>query len=304
MHRLQAAKSAFSFVPVFAFQILLVMGVLLVGCGEPPRPEQLVLSAPTSLVAGRTAQAAVLGRYSDGTTRDVTAAVSFTSDAPAMVTVSDEPQSKGLLRAAAVGSAHIWASLDGESADAQVFVGQAELDAVFISPVTTWLAKGTTLQLRASGIYSDASVGDVTAKILWVSQNPSIATVSNQEDSVGLLTAQTEGIATVMAAWFAVRASTRIAVGPPLLSSLSIAAPSTTLRIGDALRLAVASSYSDGSRPDVSSIVTWSSSDSEVLTVSNDEGTRGLVAARAQGRVQVTATLDGVAATLSLTVIQ
>lgn len=309
MHRLQAARGAFSLRSilssvVFVFPALLLMGGLLVGCGQGARqPEQLVLSAPASLVAGRTAQSMVLGRYPDGTTRDVTAAVSWTSDAPARVAVSDEPKSKGLIRAAAVGSAHIRAVLDGQSAEAEVFVAPAELDAVFISPVTTWLPGGATLQLSASGIYSDASVRDVTAKVLWASQDPRIATISNQEDSVGLLTAQAEGIATIMATWFAARASTQITVGPPLPVSLSIEAPSTALRIGEALRLDVAGTYSDGSMPDVSSIVTWFSSDPAVLAVSNDEGTRGLAVAKGEGLVQVTAALDGVAATVNLTVL-
>ena len=148
-----------------------------------------------------------------------------------------------------------------------------------------------------------ADVRDVTEMILWVSQDPSIATVSNQEDAVGLLTAQGEGLATIMATWFSVRASTQITVGPPLLVSLTPTAPSTTLWIGGSMRLTVAGAYSDGSKPDVSGIVTWSSSDPQILAVSNEEGAEGLALAKGEGRVQVTASLDGVAATLDLSVL-
>ncbi|MFO0579614.1 MAG: Ig-like domain-containing protein [Polyangia bacterium] len=283
------------------------LGTSQAGCGSAPM-ENLALAAPTSLAVGREAQATVVATYADGTVRDVTAAVTWTSEAPAIVKVTDEDSRKGRLRALAIGASTIRATLGGQSAAAEVFVSEAEPDVLFISPITMSVAKGTSLRLSASALYSDGSTRDVTDRVLWTSQDPSVARVSNDPDSAGLLLAQAEGTATLIASWStgatarSLSANTQVTVGPPLLVNLSISAPSSALRIGGVLSLAAGSLYSDGSTPDVTDEVLWSSSDPDVLTLSNDDGSRGVATGRSDGVVQVTATLDGVIATFDLVV--
>lgn len=284
------------------------LGIWLAGCGGSAPMEHLALGAPTALAVGREAQASVLATYADGTVRDVTAAVTWTSNAPAIVLVGDEDSRKGRLRALGIGAATIRATLGGQSAEAEVFVSEAEPDMIFVSPVTMSIAKGTSLRLSAFAVYSDGSTRDVTDRVLWTSQDPSVAKVSNDPDSAGLLFAQAEGAVNVIATWAtgaaarSLGASTQVTVGSPLLVNLSIAAPSTTLRVGGVLALSAGSLYSDGSMPDVTDAVTWSSSDPGVLTLSNDDGSCGVATARSDGVVQVTATLDGVVATFDVVV--
>jgi trimeric autotransporter adhesin len=53
------------------------------------------------------------GTYSDGTEEDVTAQVSWSSSAPAVVQISNEPGSEGLATAVGAGTAEIEAALAG-----------------------------------------------------------------------------------------------------------------------------------------------------------------------------------------------
>lgn len=290
---------------------VLWLGIWLAGCGGSGPMEHLALGTPTSLAVGREAQASVLATYADGTVRDVTAAVTWTSDAPAIVLVGDEDSRKGRLRALRIGAATIRATLGGQSAAAEVSVSEAEPDVLFVSPVTMSIAKGTSLRLSASALYSDGSTRDVTDQVMWTSQDPGVAKVSSDPDSAGLLLAQAEGAVTVVVTWAtwaagatarSLSASTQVTVGPPLLVNLSISAPSTTLRVGGVLSLSAGSLYSDGSRPDMTDEVLWSSSDPGVLTLSNDDGSRGVATAHGDGMVQVSATLDGVVAIFDLQV--
>jgi uncharacterized protein YjdB len=66
-----------------------------------------------SMVVGQTQQFTAHGTYSDGTEGDVTAQVSWSSSAPTVVEISNEPGSEGLATAVGGGTAEIGAALAG-----------------------------------------------------------------------------------------------------------------------------------------------------------------------------------------------
>jgi uncharacterized protein YjdB len=80
--------------------------------------------------------------------------------------------------------------------------------------------------------------------------------------------------------------------------SIAITGGSASVATGGTLQLSAIATLSDGSVADVSASATWSSSDNTVASV----GASGLVTGVAAGTAQITATLNGVTGTLSMTV--
>src|SRR6185295_2512251 len=122
-----------------------------------------------SLAKGTTAQLTATGVYSDSSTQDLTAQVTWTSSAMAVASVSNAAGSEGLVSGLATGAANVSAAMGSVSASVTVTVTAATLVAIQIAPPSPSLAKGTTLQLTATGIYTDASSQDLTDQVTWSS---------------------------------------------------------------------------------------------------------------------------------------
>ncbi|MNZ45674.1 gamma-glutamyl-gamma-aminobutyrate hydrolase [compost metagenome] len=249
---------------------------------------------PLTLAAGQSSQLAASGAYGDGTTKDVTHDVHWSSSDPAIATVS----LTGLVTAVAPGTATITGTLDGQSATLSVTVTNATLNAggltITVPPMT--LAAGLTGQLAANGSYSDGSSVNVTPSVSWTSSDPAVATV----DASGLVTGVATGTATITGTLDGQSATLSVTVTNATINAggLTITVPPMTLAAGQTGQLAANGSYSDGSSVDVTASVSWVSSDPAVATVDAS----GLVTGVAPGTATITGTLGGQSATLSVTV--
>ena len=87
-----------------------------------------------------------------------------------------------------------------------------QLVAIEITPANPSVAAGRTLQILATGIYSDGSTQDLTTRVSWSSSNRQIVAVSNKKASRGLVTGLAAGTATIAAAEAGVTASTTVTV--------------------------------------------------------------------------------------------
>ncbi|MBV7599074.1 Ig-like domain-containing protein [Aeromonas sp. sia0103] len=250
---------------------------------------------PLTLAVGLTGQLAASGTYSDGTSADVTANVQWDTSDPAIATVS----LTGLVTAVAPGTATITGILDGQSATLSVTVTNATINAggltITVPPMT--LAAGQTGQLAANGNYSDGSSVDVTASVTWVSSDPAVATV----DASGLVTGVAPGTATITGTLGGQSATLLVTVSNAVLiaGGLTIATPPLTLAAGLTGQLVANGSYSDGSNVNVTTSVSWASSNPAVASVGLHTG---LVTAVAPGITTITGTLNGETATLLVTV--
>lgn len=169
----------------------------------------------------------------------------------------------------------------------------ATLISISVSPADTSIAKGTTLQFAAIGRYSDGFNRVITSQVSWTSSNSSIATVN----SAGLATAKlTTGSALIVATLQGISGSATLNVAD--VSSLSVF-PAASIAPGTRIQY-TAIGFLSGSpiTQDLTSYVTWSSSNSAVALITS----AGLATGLAAGSTDIEATFQAVTGTEVLTV--
>ncbi len=189
------------------------------------------------------------------------ATVTWTSSASSVATVD----ASGLVTAAGNGTATITASAGSASGSAVVTVTQS-VASVEVSPATAPLtALGATVQLTAEAF--DANGHAVAgAEFSWESSDVAVATV----DGSGLVTAVSEGVATITASAGEVAGSAVVTVMQPV-ASVEVSPPSETIGLGSTLQL-MAEGFDENGDAVAGVAFSWESSDVAVATVDNRSG--------------------------------
>jgi hypothetical protein len=242
------------------------------------------LSPPdASLAMGSTQQLTATGIYSDGSKQDISSRVAWSSSQIAVATINGSGTATGL----APGSATITAAAGAIVGTTTLSVTAAHLVSIAVTPAAPSIALGTTLTLKATGVYSDNAIHDVTDAVSWKSATPAVAAVdiAGQVDgtSVGesLITATIGGV-TSPAITLKITGATLVSIGvTPGIAALANGTQAQFIAIGG---------YSDGSTQDLSASVIWSSSAPAVAAISS----RGLANAIGVGVASITAVLGGV----------
>ncbi|MCX7132253.1 Ig-like domain-containing protein, partial [Aeromonas sp.] len=202
----------------------------------------------------------------------------------------------GLTTAIAPGTATITASFDGISSTASLVVTEATLTAIQVTPASLSVAKGQQQQFLVQGVYSDKTSADITGMVSWISSDATIATVS----TTGLTTAIAPGIATITASFDGISSTASLVVTEATLTALQITPESSSVAKGQQQQYFAQGVYSDKTSADITGMVSWSSSDATIATVS----TTGLTTAIAPGTATITASVNGISSTASLVVTE
>jgi trimeric autotransporter adhesin len=179
-----------------------------------------------------------------------------------------------------------------------------KLSSIALAPISPGnLSVGTTMQFFAYGTYSDGAVTNITSSVTWSSDNSSIAYI----DVTGLVTGESAGQANISASLdginspavvlpVIVSAATPTSTTPgPALISIAITQPST-LSINLILagtktqQFQATGTYSDGSTKIITTLVTWSSSASNIASITS----AGLSTGIAAGTTLITASMPGI----------
>jgi uncharacterized protein YjdB len=225
--------------------------------------------APPTLAAGTTLRLYATGTYSDASTQDITSTAAWSSSATGATVTG------GLITAVSAGDPTISASLSGITGSTSVTVTEKTLTAITltgtlgsttpIAPPT--LAAGTTLQLYATGTYSDGSTQDITGTAAW-SSSAAGATVAG-----GLISAVSVGTPTISANLSGITGSTSVTVTAVTLVSIAITpAGTTTVAAGNTQQFTATGTYTDSSTQNITSSVTWSSSEPSVTLSTTTPG--------------------------------
>jgi hypothetical protein len=134
---------------------------------------------------GTSTQFTATGIFSDDSAQDLTSQVTWSSSAGSIASVSNSAGSRGLATSSEMGSTAISATLDSVTGITDLTVTSAVLVTIQVTPTNPGIAKGTTRQFAATGIYTDHSTQDLTSQVTWSSSAGSVAAVSNAADSRG-----------------------------------------------------------------------------------------------------------------------
>ncbi len=157
-----------------------------------------------TLAKGLTQQYNATGTYSDGTLLNLNSAAAWSSLNAIVASVN----ATGLVTAANTGTTTIQAVYNTKTAQTAVTVTPPQLTALAITPTGSTVERGNTLQLTATGTYTDSTTQNLSNTVAWSSSNPAVATVNAN----GLVTTLTAGSTTITAGKDAVSNSTGITV--------------------------------------------------------------------------------------------
>ncbi|WP_061249490.1 beta strand repeat-containing protein [Leptospira alstonii] len=252
---------------------------------------------------GLTQQFLATGNYSDSSTADLTNSVTWSSSDSITASISNAVGTKGKANALETGTSSIQAALGGISSSAVTFtVTSASLVSISVTPANPGVPKGLTQQFTATGTYSDGSVQVITDSITWSSSATGFATISNAVGSQGLANTDNVGATTITATDGTVSGTSTLTVTAANLVSISVSPTSPTIDSTTTKQFFATGTYTDASTQDLTTAVTWSSSNVPSATVSNATGSEGLATGVAAGNSSIKATLGALFGATNLTV--
>lgn len=243
-----------------------------------------------SIAKGITQQFTAIGTYSDGISVDITASANWSSADTLVATMNTSGAAKGV----SIGSSIITADFQAQSATSLLTVTDASLTSIMLTPANPHIPKGNTLQLTATGIYSDGISVDITSSAIWSSADTLIATVNAD----GVVSGITSGSAIITATSAALSATTTVTVTDTTLTSIAVTPGNQTIVKGSNKQLTATGTYSDGSLANITASVTWSSADTLVATVNNS----GLASGIETGSSLISASSGALSGSTNLTI--
>lgn len=229
------------------------------------------------------------GSFSDGSTEDLTAEVSWTSSNPAVASISNIPGSQGLATGLSPGSTEISATVHGVSSSTTLTVTAATLVAIDITPVNPVIAQTGIVSFIATGTFSDGTFEELTTEVTWTSSNPAVASISNASGNQGVATGVTPGSAMITATVLGISGSTTLRVTSATLQAINISPVNPSTPVGFTQQFTATGLFSDGTTEDLTTSVTWQSSNQTIAEISNAGGSHGLATALSAGMTTISA---------------
>jgi trimeric autotransporter adhesin len=224
-----------------------------------------VTPADSTIPEGVLRQFVATGTFSDGSRQNISLVTTWSSSSTSVAEVS----ASGLLSALGLGAATISATLNSSTGSTDVTVAIPALISLAIQPNNGEVAVGTGLQLTAIGTYNNGSTKNLTSQVTWGSASSSIVTVKPG----GFASAQAVGSATITAALGSIATSTSLKVTDARLVSIVVTPVTPTIAVSSTQLFTATGSFSDGSTENMSTLATWSSSNTAVATMSGSSAT-------------------------------
>lgn len=281
--------------------LLVLLTAALSGCGSSAQEQIASKSSPTlvslsispsdpTVALGRSAQFQAMGSFSDGSSKDMTQTVTWSSQQPKVARIS----SSGMADSEQVGSTAIFAVSGSLRGSTMLTVSPAALLAIAVTPSAPTVPKGATQQLTATGTFTDGSTQNVTNAVSWAATPAGVVTVSG----TGLTTAHETGTATITATSGSILGSTTLTVSPAALVAIAVMPSAPVVPKGETQQLVATGTFTDGSTENLTNAVTWAAFPAGVVTVSST----GLTTAKATGAATITATSGSIRGSATLTV--
>jgi len=252
--------------------------------------ELVVIPDNRFLNAGETLQFTATAKLENGSSTDLTKTVSWSSSDAAIASVD----SSGLSTAKQDGSAVISARFADHVASVPLNVLTANLIGIEIQGPTQ-VDKCRGVQFKAVGQY-DAGPVRPNIDVAWsVNGDQSLATISNEEGSKGLLKTTQSGSFSVVATQGEISQTRDVTSNDNLTA---VAVDSASIAKNNTQQLVATATYQDAGTEDISTISTWTSDNAGVASVDSTGGAKGVAA----GSAQITAACGGIQGSAAITV--
>jgi hypothetical protein len=214
----------------------------------------------------------LIGLFSDGSRHDVTEKFEWASSNPDILSISNSPA--GLATPGLESGTVTLTAVDkttGMGDSTSVTVEALALRKIKISPSPEIsIRRGSTEMFAALGTFSDDSTRDVTRKVRWRSSAANLLKITAQGMATGLepgkviVTANDPSDPTI---------NDSVKVTVLGLRGITIGPDPSTITSGAPFQFTAQGLYADGSVDDVTGIVTWESSDPDVVKIDRSSGT-------------------------------
>jgi hypothetical protein len=255
---------------------LLLFGFLAIhigSCSSAPHLESIAVTPPNADVPkGLTQQFKATGTYSNGSTRDLSQSVSWTSSATNIVMIA----AGGVATAVATGTATIQASQGAVTGSTKITVASAAVASIAVAPANPapltstssgiTIPQGVPVQFAAIGTLTDNTTQDVTGSVTWSSTAPNVASITPAGVVIGIM----PGPTAIQATLGTVQGSSNLTVDSATLTEVVVTPQNPSISdSGMTQPFAAAGYFSDGSNVDLTSLATWSSTNTQVASVNS-----------------------------------
>ena len=222
-------------------------------------------ATPAHLKVGSTQQFTATGTFSDGTTSDISASVTWTSGTTATATIS----ATGLATGVAAGTSSITASQGTVTSTPGVTLTVIALTSIAVTPNPASVAVSGTLQLTATGTYSDTSTADISSQVMWACAPSGVVT---NFSASGLVTAGAANGTCQITATLGAVVSPAVTLtvgtgGTPVPVAVVIVQTNPTIAVGGVEDFTAQFKLSDGTLVAPTAAVTWSSGTTATATI-------------------------------------
>lgn len=244
-----------------------------------------------------------IGLFTDGSTHDISALVTWSSANQPCVTVISTGRVSGI--APGQCQATVTASFGSPSISASttVNVTNATLASISVTPSNPTVAPGTQLPFAATGLFSDSSTQVITYDVTWATSDNTIATINNSTGGHGIANALFPGgnPATISATLEGITGTAQLNVSAATVTSIALSSPSSVLAPASTLQFTAVGTFSDNSTQNISTSATWTvsySGSTPIATITQ----YGQVTGQSPGVATVTATLGGISTSSNILV--
>ncbi|HXX31101.1 MAG TPA: Ig-like domain-containing protein, partial [Myxococcaceae bacterium] len=227
----------------------------------------------------------------DGSVLDVTPLAAWTSSAPGIVQVGNGPEAGHGLGVDA-GVAPVMVAMGGATAVTAASI-TTDVPTLELWPPLLQRTVQTGAALRATAVWPAGDSLDVTAWTVFLSSDPSVATVSNADGRRGELAALAPGSAQVIAQFLGVASRTAVTVGAAAPTAVAVTGPAA-IPSGQPVAFQATAHFTDGSDQDVGALASWTSSANATLRVRGVGPDRGTASGLAPGQAEARALYLGI----------
>tara|TARA_B100000683_G_scaffold253935_3_gene272129 strand:+ start:5910 stop:8786 length:2877 start_codon:yes stop_codon:yes gene_type:complete len=235
----------------------------------------------------------------EGVENWITGQAVWTSDNEAIAIVDNYPEGAGRITGISHGITTVTATLGNFTATTEVHVHNREVISLELGPPNPILPPDRSQEFVAIATFDVGPSQDVTRDTLFESSNASVAATLTAFP--GWVSTGVAGEATITGTVVGVSATTSITVRAADPTNIIITPSNDVFQRGRPHQFYATALYEDNSTSDITELCTWSSSNSDVMIIFDENNAKGRAWAINVGNTTITAICDGTVATTSAT---